>query len=988
MDDAVQLSGNRARCSLVAALLLAWLACLTASLAHAADKPTGPRKHFDLEAGDASLMLNEFSRQSDLQVLFDFNLLRGLKTHGVTGDLWSSDALARMLKGIHFKFDYVNDHTVALTPEPPSALKRLWRKLKPKRKVPAPDDELEEVLVSGASRAPSVVPALGAYQFTADFINIEQSGASTTQEFLRTVPQIFGGGPTEDTMLGREALTNVLRGSGVNVRGFDAGATLVLVNGLRIAPSGSSAGWGDVTKIPLSAVERIDLLPDGAGALYGADAIGGIINFKLRSTFEGLQTQARMGSVTNGPVKEWRFGQLAGHSWDGGNGLFSLEYYDRDSLFGRDRAQATSNLLAFGGGDFNSMSGNPGTLLSGGQTYAIPFGQNGTGLSAASLVPGTVNETDRWKDATVLPRERRISALASVRQALGDHTTFFIDALGADRTVFSSAGGFTSSLPVPASNPFLPSGFDGPVTVLYDFARDLGNLDTRARAVTGNFFTGVDWEAGGDWTIRGTAGYSLERDHAVTRGYANPTAVAAALADSDPATALNPFADGSVTNPTTLASIRSSTRYDGDSRLKLFQLHAGGSVLALPAGNAKLMAGLDYRDQTFSSTAVQTESAQALVTDVGRHVVAGFAELRVPVFSANHRLPGLEDLGFSAAIRNEHYSDVGGATTPQFGFTWAPISPLSFRGTWAKLFRAPNLPDRVENTNFSALANLPNPAAAAQYSPVLLWGGNNSSLTAEQGHSWTLGFDFKSEEVPGLAFGLTYFNTHSQGRVVDRELPLDIFSNPLYSAWLIPNPTPAQQAAVCDNSAFRSVGSCLNTPVSAIVDLRLHNAGTLISRGIDFNAQYLVPRVPGQLKLGLLATDLLQYSRADYTGGPLLSVLSTQSEPINFRARGDVSWAYHRFGVVGFVNFQNSYRQFPTDTTHTIASWTTADLHLSYDFTESREHGSGTQVALHVENLFNRSSPFVNNAAVGIGYDQENGDLLGRLVSLSLKYQW
>src|ERR1700730_7784590 len=105
------------------ALLVVCLALHTA-VASAA----GPRRHFDLEAGDASLMLNEFSRQSDLQVLFDFNILRGMKTRAVTGDFDASTALTSMLKGTNLVFDFVNNHTLAVTPKKPSFVARIWHR--------------------------------------------------------------------------------------------------------------------------------------------------------------------------------------------------------------------------------------------------------------------------------------------------------------------------------------------------------------------------------------------------------------------------------------------------------------------------------------------------------------------------------------------------------------------------------------------------------------------------------------------------------------------------------------------------------------------------------------------------------------------------------------------------------------------------------------------------------------------------------------------
>jgi len=701
----------------------------------------------------------------------------------------------------------------------------------------------------------------------------------------------------------------------------------------------------------------------------------------------GKRTQIRMGGVTDGSTKERQFSQLFGLVRESGYGLLAFEYYDRDRLDAAARSQATSDLRAFGGSNFDAVSA---TILSGGQTYAIPRGQNGTALNPARLVPGTQNYSDLWQGATVLPRERRISVLASYRQVLSDRATLFVDALGADRSVLSTAAGYATALSVPASNPFYvnPSGGTTPVTVLYNFRQDFGSLATDADVKAGNLMAGVDWEVPSGWTVRGSAGLSLEHERQTTRGFANSDAVATALADPDPATAFNPFGDGSYINSATLAAIRTQTRYLGDSTLKLAQLHAGGPILSLPGGALKLAVGLDYRGQQFDFSLTPINPSPTQRTDLRRQVIAAFGELRLPVIGADNRLPGVERLEFSAALRHEHYSDVGGATTPQFGFSWAPADPVSFRGTWSRAFRAPNLPDRVESANTSGILALPDATAPGHKTQTLIWTGNNAGLQAERGHSWTLGLDLKADSLPGLVVGLTYFNTRLIDRVESTPFSFAALEDPLYSALVTRDPTPAERAAVCSRSSFQGTAdACLNSPIGAVLDLRLRNAATVTTRGMDLNAEYRVPRVPGQLKLGLLATELFEFSRADLAGGPTQNLLNTENQPIDLRLRGSASWEYHGFGVAGFVNYTDSYRQFVTDSTRTIPSWTTLDLRLSMNLGDS-DAGSGTQLSLNVQNLFNRMPPFVNDPVEAVGYDQENGDLLGRLVSFNIKFRW
>src|SRR5262249_15156173 len=157
-------------------------------------------------------------------------------------------------------------------------------------------------------------------------------------------------GPTQDTHLGPEAQSNSALGTGINLRGLGARATLVLINGRRLASSGTDAEFVDIESIPLSAVERIDILPDSASALYGADAVGGVVNFIMRKDFAGAESVARAGTGTASTLKEYLVAQTLGHHWTGGRGMISFEFYRRDPLQAAARSYAVSDLRPFGGG--------------------------------------------------------------------------------------------------------------------------------------------------------------------------------------------------------------------------------------------------------------------------------------------------------------------------------------------------------------------------------------------------------------------------------------------------------------------------------------------------------------------------------------------------------------------------------------------------------------------------------------------------------------
>ena len=168
--------------------------------------------------------------------------------------------------------------------------------------------------------------------------DIDRQGFATTQQLLQSLPQNLDSGENTSATA-REANDGAPTGTaGVNIRGLGVGATLTLINGRRVAAGGQIAQVVDVSLIPLSAVERVEVLTDGASAIYGTDAIAGVVNFILRDDFDGAETRLRFGGVTEGSSQEYQAAQTVGKSWNTGNFLASYEYYRRNSLDTRSKS--------------------------------------------------------------------------------------------------------------------------------------------------------------------------------------------------------------------------------------------------------------------------------------------------------------------------------------------------------------------------------------------------------------------------------------------------------------------------------------------------------------------------------------------------------------------------------------------------------------------------------------------------------------------------
>ena len=986
---------------LLSGLLLALLLSLPARAASPA------ALEFHIRSGDVTLTLNEFSRQANLQLLFDFGIVRGRTTRAVDGYFEPRDALRRMLLSTGLELYFVNERTLAVTPvqatgsaTPPPAnrpraqsntqsVSRGQRNANPALLGPA---DIDTVRVTGTNlRGESPV---GAHVIKLDRQTIDDSGAGTVGDFLRTLPQVFGGGPTQDTrQIGTEAQSNSGFGTGVNLRGLGARATLVLINGRRIAPGGTEGAFVDIDNIPLSAVERIDVLPDGVSALYGADAVGGVVNFVMRENFTGSETMLSAGQGTQDTLHNYLVSQTLGHKWDDASGVVSVEFYRRDALPASDRRYAVSNLTPFGGGDFDSFLTSPGNLLVGGVPYAIPDGQDGTHLSANSLIPGTLNQQNKYLGAEILPQQQRLSLYATGRRNFGDRLSFFSDVLLTDRKASERTGGATSAMFVPSTNPFYvnPTGGTDPVLVYYNFLNDLGPGATDVSVKSANATFGVDFDAGASWKVSAYGGFAREQEDQTQSSVIDINALEAALADPDPATAFNPFGVGYRDNPQTLRTLTFPYRYRLNSQLKMADLTADGPLWHMPGGAAKLAVGVDRRDQFFDSDTPASFFSPEHAGNLSRETSAAFSELVVPLFGPDNARPGLNKLEISGAARYEDYSGFGHATSPRFGLLWSPAPGLALRSTWSRSLRAPSLADLDESLNLvipQALADNRSPSGQAL---ALIWTGQNAGLREEHANSWTAGLDFAPEPIRGFTLGLTLFDIAFRDRIEDTAFAPDLLTNPRYSGLVTFNPAPVLVDYVCNHSIFYlgSKSDCLALGATAIVDLRVHNVETLRTRGIDFTAKYEVAGSYGKLNFGLDGTYLLKYEVAEGNGSPEADLLNTQNNPLSLRFRGTVGWTGRRLGLNASVNYSNSYRDTASEPSVPVSSWTTIDLQARYRM----GMGEGgwldhTQVELNAVNVFNRDPPFLNNQIVGIGYDQENADPYGRLVSLLVRKSW
>jgi outer membrane receptor protein involved in Fe transport len=842
--------------------------------------------------------------------------------------------------------------------------------------------------------------------------DMERNGYANVAQAVAALPSNFGGTATEQSALASADRTgsNSSLASGVNLRGLGADATLVLVNGRRIAGSGAMGDFGDLSSIPTGAVERVEVLLDGASAIYGSDAVGGVVNIILRKRFDGLESRVRLGSVTDGGARLAQIDQTFGKTWATGSVMLSYEYELRTALSSDDRAFARSaDSRPLGGTDHRFYLSVPGNVLgfnpvtgAFGPMYAIPAGQDGTALRAGDFEPGVTNLQNFRVGVDLTPRQERHSAVLTLSQDVGDRVHLWAEGRFSHRRFEVDTVGAATIATVTPANPYFvsPTGAASDL-IAYFLGSELGpgRIHGVAEDLAGS--GGADAELGHGWRLSAYGAFAQERDTSTGSNTVNSAHLTEALGTTpdDPTTPFNtatdgyfnPYGDGHSNSPAVLSFVGDGyTAGVSRSRVVTGDVQADGPIVDLPAGAVKLAVGTDLRRESFLRESVNFISTTVPVltgpASDARTVIAGYAELRVPLFGPANARPGLQRLDLSAAVRTEHYGGFGTTTNPKFGLNWAPVDHVLFRATYGTSFRAPNLYE-LNATQQTSTAILQ--GANGLSTAVIELGGGNPGLKAQTARSWTIGFDVTPPSKNGLGFGATLFRTvfnHRIGQPVSNDIS-NALINPDYAPFV-------QRVSPADAADFARVQALLANPnlggggalpagtIGAIVDLRYVNTGQLDVTGLDATAHYGRDIGRDHVEIGLNGSYLFRYRQQLTPTSPFVTLLNLADEPVDLRGRATLGWTHGEFDALVGMNYVDRYRDLVG---HRIGAWTTFDLQLAWRPTSGPF--KTYSIALIGQNLFDRAPPFYDSS-VGAGYDAANADATGRFLSLQLTKRW
>ncbi|WP_305096398.1 TonB-dependent receptor plug domain-containing protein [Croceibacterium aestuarii] len=837
----------------------------------------------------------------------------------------------------------------------------------------AADSNESETVIVVTGTSIRGTPPTGSDLITVTREDAKLIGAASTPELLATVPQLnsFNTAPR---------VSNGGVGSfAPGLRGLPTSATLPLMNGHRLISGSVQQTNPDYPLIPELAIERVEIVADGASAIYGSEAVAGVVNFITRKRVSGLEANFRYGFADD--YNALNAGAAFGHNWDTGSVVLAYQYQQNSNITGFDRDYRSLDFRSVGGIDTRStVCPDANVNLFAGTIYAAP-----------DLKPG-INTCDPRGPVDLLPENRTHAGFVSAHQDLSDSVTLWTDVLYSDRRdiVQAALPGQTFVL-ITAANPYFraPPG-TGSLFGYFDFRPDRlvgdDHFDQTYRVRTGNATAGADIDLPGDFqaTVYGT--YDWSRNDTLQPGI-DTTALAAAAAGTTTSTALDPF--GYQTDPAVVAAILDNpTTFTNRQRTRIGAVKVDGPLAQLPGGDLKIAVGAEYRGETYRQRG--QSGGVGFPEDLSRNVQSVFGELFVPIVGSRNAGPLARSLTLSLSGRYDHYSDFGSTTNPKIGLTWEPVEGVNLRGSYGHSFRAPGLRDlgSTVGSYYSAAALVDafgarDPArGAAQVNTILLYGGNED-LEPETALTWSAGADLRPNFAPNLTASVTFYDI-KYNHVIGTPSGLGalLFSDPTFSTRVIRDPSAAKLSdAIADTVPFFYTFAAV-PPIGNILDLRQGNFGVRKTNGIDFDFNYRQPTGFGSVFAGIAGNYILNYTNrlsptsaesnsldAGIPRATLRTTLGFTAGPVTF-----VNYVNHRSGVTA------SYATPTGSALYEAEGYTTVDLRLlvclpDLGFTH------GTELALQVNDLFGATPPFFPGTdGIGGAYNP-----IGRYVAMSLR---
>ncbi len=822
---------------------------------------------------------------------------------------------------------------------------------------------LEQVIVTGY-----VVPRVGigpAPVVTLDQDYIQKQGDQTVADVVLRLPQDVGS----FTPLSFPGASFSPGASAANLRGLGINSTLVLIDGLRQVPypfpQNGTQSFVDLNSIPLAAVDRIEVLKDGASARYGSDAIAGVVNIILKDEYDGADVNTYFGTSQRGDAAIYRTSLVGGIAKKlSETARFSilavLDYFEQDPIQSVDRSysfildhqkfgsffdQSSTRAPA---GNFRDAAGN---------LYAVIPGTKGPQISASDFsINGIQNLYNPTPFQELLPREQRYGGYVKLDyqpfQWLKIYEEFYGNHLEETNQAAPTTVGTTDGITIPASNPNNPFGV--PLTPNGWRLLEFGPLKGSVTVDTYRFVSGVslinlpkNWFVDANFLYAESDGDSTVAN-AVSKSGLN--AAVAGILPGFPNVFYNPFTDTS-TGVRVNQQLVNATRItlDNNSRtdLTMWAVRAGGEIFDLPGGPITIGFGGEYRSDSYVQVRDPNSTDFNVVSSGGGngggkdYIWSGYGELTIPILGGKFAVPGARSLQVILAERFDSYSTSGTAWKPKISALFQPFDDLTFRASYSEGFRAPFVTELFAG-ELIAFPTLLDPVTGNFTTDQLRAFGNpnlkpETSYGYYAGAVWTPGSTDPAHSWWGWANGFTAYVDWSEITKRNEITLLD----PQF---------------LLDNEA-QFPGAVVRLPDGAIDHINdpYLNLASVRVDSIDFGGSYVTKEFGwGKLNAEVDATWYYHLMQQNQPGTPLENITDTFNMP-DFKMTASIFYSKTMLGIdtfsTGFtLNYIDSEHDQvdtfqgaipgntePNGFVHRIGSFTTVDWQISYQLGKPEE---------------------------------------------------
>ena len=879
---------------------------------------------------------------------------------------------------------------------------------------PAETTRYDEEVVSTGTRLLQADPSARIEVITAE--EIKARGVATVEEILRTIPQNFSTisnttnldiGGVLDVNLGALGLGT----STANLRGLGSANTLVLVNGRRIAgAAGEQDFFANIRDIPAASIERIEINLDGGSAIYGADAIAGVINFILKKDYRGLSLIGRYEN-SNTDADQYNASATGGYGWNSGNITGTVSYTKSDPINNAKTGYVTRDYRSLFGGDELYDFRSPFNLRSGGvvdnpfdfPALILPAGNDGRNAAVddfAAITPDDrldfINEhagggTEDW------------SISVNLVQEVGSKLELRGDILWSESTTNSRVGVLAGgAIPVPASNAFNP--FGDLVYVHYNPATEVaaGLLPEAEQFSTNEQFR---FNAGFDYAISDNIKLVVDYTQSESKGFSeqinfgrvgrdfdtpgepfiDPEAAErldAALASSDPDVAVNLFGDGTGQNPS-VADLYTPTGISTDgTKLQELTGYLTGEAFNLPAGAVSYVAGGEWRRESLPAGAFDSIG----VPQPKRDLYSVFGELSIPVIGPESNSSLGESLILTAQARYDEYTTEGAEgnddngdpnivtakfdnISPRLGLSYVPTDGFKLRGSWSQGFRAPAFSDLFSTFEREFSFGVFDPLIG-EFVPGTSEFGPNIDLQPETSDTIDLGFTLTPPSVDGLRFDVAYSNINFKNRIASSFelsglLPPEIYGN-------------LEQFFIRDDEG--TLMRVINRPV---------NVARRVSETIDFDLSHSFDTKYGTFEPGVNYHLVIKQFDQAVEGSPEASFIGESIGIDKSRLEGRLNWYKDDWSADFYITRTPGYLN--TDFEQNFAFRSIPNMEVDsrtvVDMSVRKSFGNGLRVRAGGRNILNADFPFMLSSN-GQPYDTTRIDLRGRVFFVELTYDF